>query len=116
MSEYPWRSNVRVEDGIWYLRCDECARAQNTTAFWPIGDEHWDVAKGLQRCRGCHRARRRRADHATAEFQRARERRYYVKHRERRRAYARTYYAKHADRINAERRIKRNEGVNDRAA
>lgn len=112
---YPIRQNVRYEaqdddsEGIWYLRCDGCASSGETTAYWPIGLEHWNPGLGLQCCRACHRLRRRRTDHATAEFQRARERGYYRKHRKRRRDYANAYYRDHADEINERRRQRRRE-------
>lgn len=107
------RMNVRVEgrgpDAIWYLRCSDCASSGQTTCWWPIGAEHWNPDAGLQRCRACHNARRRRTDHASLDYIRARERRYYQKHRARRRAYANTYYRDHADSINARRRQQRQE-------
>ena len=113
--------NVRVEgtgpDAIWYLRCNDCASAGQATAWWPIGSVHWIPTSGLQRCRACHQAKRRRADHASAEFVRARERRYYANHRERRLLYARNYYSLHADEINEVKRAKHREKTNaDRAA
>ena len=94
----------KVHD-VWTMRCDDCVSAGDTTAYWPIEKAFWDPDLGLQRCRACHRARRRSTVVHDREFLRARERRYYRKHRIKTLAYRHRYYTEHRERICAQHRI-----------
>lgn len=43
------------EDTGWEFRCAECTR-KDAARYWPLGDEFWDHARGMLRCRACWRA------------------------------------------------------------
>jgi hypothetical protein len=82
MSQVPavrWR-----EDTGWEFRCEVCTKRGNAR-FWPLTDEFWDKARGMGRCRSCHRS-----------HDKARAKRLYIESttfRERKREYVRRYRA-----------------------
>ena len=47
-----WRG-VRFIEGEWHLRCDDCGRDRQTTAYWPLTLDFWNPAWGMTRCRAC---------------------------------------------------------------
>ena len=96
------RYNRREDE--WSMRCDSCASAGQSKAWWPLSLEFWDPSSGLQRCRACHLLDRRKKRHQTIEQRRAKQRSYYWEHRTERLAWRHAYHALHRDEINAKRR------------
>jgi hypothetical protein len=104
------------ESGTYLLRCDDCAVAGQSGAYWPLTDEFWAPNQGLQRCRACHNARKRKRHKQTDEERRARARQWYREDRERRLQYAADYLAANRERINTERRRRNAEHRDERNA
>ena len=106
------RVDIRYDrdSDLWLLRCESCSTSGAGTCWWPLSEEFWNPNQGMQRCRACHRAERRRLDHArnlaNPEFMRARRRRYYHNSRERILAARRRRYAENRDAIRAARNAK----------
>ena len=88
------------------MRCDSCASAGQTKAYWPLTLEFWSPADGLQMCRACVNLHRRLARRQTVEERRAKQRAYYRSHRAARLAWRRARHAAKKDEINAARRAK----------
>lgn len=91
---------------VWEMRCDSCASAGQTKAWWEIDSEFWDPRSGLQRCRACNATRKRMAHRQTVEERRAKQRAYYYENHATRLAWRKAYHAANHERINAERRAK----------
>lgn len=106
------RVSVRYDkaNDLWLMRCASCSTLNGGTCWWPLDRISWDPEAGLQRCRACHQAERRRKDHARnladPEFMRARRRRYYLNSRERILAQRRCRYAENHEEILARRRAR----------
>jgi len=56
-------SPVRCREGEFELRCMDCAQGDHG-AYWPLTLEFWNPRRGMQRCRACWTAKRRRDEHA----------------------------------------------------
>lgn len=92
------------EGGTFLMRCESCATKNKGTAFWPLTLEYWLPVAGLQRCRACHRDRKRQRHRQSIEERRATARRRYWQVRAAKLAYQQAYYYANQERILEQRR------------